>query len=79
MNIAHLPNNNKNTIVYLVNIRHINVAESIINRCDSADCERCIARLRSFYVMIQQRKDSRRRRRGGRKMIIRKLMDELTE
>lgn len=36
---------------YLVNIRHNNVAERIIKRCDSADCERCMARFKSFCVV----------------------------
>lgn len=30
-------------------IRHISVAERIIRRWERADCDRCIARFRSFY------------------------------
>lgn len=34
---------------YLVNTKHNNVADNIVNCCDNADCDFCIARCRSFW------------------------------
>lgn len=33
---------------YLVKTKHSSVADRIVNCCDSADCDFCIARCRSF-------------------------------
>jgi hypothetical protein len=50
-NICRVRNTN------LVNTKHSRVADSIINCCDNADCDFCMARCRSFWKCMQNRRD----------------------